>query len=66
MTRATTSLAVVPTIQAAREAAARFFAAEPAAVEMEYTIAAPGMVPATLSVWVGRDGLVYARPRFAN
>lgn len=53
-------------LDAIRAAAALFFAAETAAVEAEYTLAAPGMVPATLSVWVGRDGIVSGRPRFAN
>lgn len=53
-------------LAAIRDAAALFFAAEPAAVEACYTLAAPGMVPATLSVWVGRDGIVTGSPRFGG
>ena len=53
-------------LAAIRESAARFFAAESAAVEVEYTLAAPGMVPAEVSVWIGRDGIITGAPRFAS
>ncbi len=53
-------------LDAIRTAAALFFAGEPAALEVEYTLAAPGMVPATLAVWIGRDGVITGRPRFGG
>jgi len=46
-----------------RAAAAKFFAAEPSAVEVEYALVLPGV---TLAVWVGRDGEVFDHPRFAG
>ena len=46
-----------------RAAAAKFFAAEPAAVEVEFALVLPSV---TMAVWVGRDGEIFDHPRFSG
>lgn len=50
---------------AIKSAASKFFAAEPAAVEVEYTFLFPSG-QGSMQVWVGRDLEIFDHPRFAN
>ena len=53
-----------PTMIEAFELAAKFFAEEAAAVEIEYGVQlSNGEI---CSLWIGRDGLGYNSPRFSN
>jgi len=53
-----------PTIIEALEMAAKFFAEEPAAVEIEYGVQlSNGEIR---SLWIGRDGLGSNSPRFSS
>lgn len=53
------------TLTAIKTAASKFFAAEPAAVEVEYTFLLPSGA-GSIQVWVGRDLEIFDHPRFAN
>jgi len=50
---------MVKTLAEAVVVAMRTFAAEPSAIEVEIAMVFG-------SVWIGRDGEIYDRPRFAN